>query len=239
MTRRNTPALTAALLGLCTLIVAPATLAHTAWLEPGASDDSWLLKFGGHGGKYEPAAPEKLREVRAVAADGKPLPLRRQPGDDTVLLQVFGTPALITLHYDNGIYSRRSDGPSVNRPMSEVPGATSAVNALKYHKTIVNWGPQATQPQGQVFEVVPLNATPPQAGQPFAFEVRLNGQPLAGAKYGRGEDDGSGETDARGRASFVPEAGFNKLWAGQRQEIADHPDFTQLSYEYALGFFVE
>lgn len=37
-------------------------------------------------------------------------------------------------------------------------------------------------------------------------------------------------------ATFVPKAGFNKLWAGHRIEQKDNPRYTELSYEYLLGF---
>ena len=67
--------------------------------------------------------------------------------------------------------------------------------------------------------------------------VLMNGRPLPGVRLGRGEDKPGGDTtDAHGIASFVPVAGFNKLWAGKRNAIAGNPHFTELSYEYLLGF---
>ena len=57
-------------------------------------------------------------------------------------------------------------------------------------------------------------------------------------KLGAGEDGGATTpvTDAQGIGSFVPAAGFNKLWAGRREQIAGNPAYTELSYEYLLGF---
>lgn len=218
---------------------APA-LAHTAWLEPDTTVSGWQLKFGGHAGVLEPVVPGKLKDVAALDAEGKALTVTRAVNGDQVSIDVAGEPSVIALHYDNGIHTRpATPGPSIEQPMHAVPGAISAVNAVKYHKTIAAWTPQVVRPVGQEFEVIPLLAATPKAGVPMTVEVRLKGQPLAGAKIGHGEDSGDAVTDAQGRAQFTPKAGFNKLWAGQRFEVEGNPDYTQLSYEYLLGFDAE
>lgn len=173
---RRPHTLIAVLLATC---AAGTASAHTAWLEPASDANSWELKFGGHAGKLDPVEPAKLKAVTALDAKGVALPVRRTQGEASVRIAVDGKPALLALHYDNGVHSSTGKGPSVNKPMGEVPGATRGTNAQKYHKTIVAWSAQVTRPQGQPFEVIPLSATPPRAGVPFAFEIRLDGKPLA------------------------------------------------------------
>jgi nickel transport protein len=216
--------------------------AHTVWLEPsGAGAGEYRVVFGGHAGKVEPYKPEKLKGVEALNASGKKLEIERSSAADGVRLYVQGSPALIAMHFDNGIHTRTQQGPSVEKAMNEVPGATRATHAVKYHKTIVKWRPLVTKPLGQPFEVVPLDAVAPRAGEPLRVQVLRGGKPLAGVKLGRGEEGTASDpvTDAEGIAAFVPQKGFNKLWAGKRLEISDNPQYTELSYEYLLGFDAE
>ena len=147
--------------------------AHTAWLVRDANPGVWLLQFGGHQGKLEPAVPAKLKAVSG----------------SNVHLAVAGQHVVIGLHYDNGIHTRPPrPGPTIERPMNEVPGATSATSAVKYGKTIVQWGGVATRPLNQRFEIIPQATAAPAAGQPMRVQVRLDGRPVAGVKIGRGEN---------------------------------------------------
>ncbi len=212
-----------------------AAAAHTAWFERDAPSATWRLMFGGHAGRLVPADSTKARAITAIDAAGRQLPVRRLAKGGGLAVSVAGAPALIAMHYDNGIHTRTGSGPSVAKPMDAVPGAISAVNAQKYHKTIVAWSPVVTQPLGQAFEVTPLEGEQPRAGRPMRVQVRLDGQPAAGIRVGRGEDDGQAVTDAEGIASITPTTGFNKIWAGKRIEQRT-PRFTQLSYEYLLAF---
>jgi nickel transport protein len=225
-------------LALAALALASTASAHTAWLEPApGKPGAWRLLFGGHQGRLMPAVPAKLRSVTAVDAGGRELKVSRAGHGSDMLITVGGQPSMILLHYDNGVHTRTAArGPSVERPMNEVRGAVSATNAQKYHKTIVTWSPAVARPAGQPFEVVPLSAAAPRAGQPMRVQVRLQGQPAAGVNIGKGEDSLEAVTDANGVASFTPTAGFNKLWAGRRINVRGEPHFTQLSYEYLLGF---
>ncbi len=101
---------------------------------------------------------------------------------------------------------------------------------------MVAWGPVVTRPVGQPFEIVLMDSTAPRAGQPMRIQVRMDGKPAAGINVGRGEDNAEATTDASGVATFIPTAGFNKVWAGKRIETTTEPRYTQLSYEYLLGF---
>lgn len=218
------------------LIGGPAA-AHTVWLSPAAGEaGSWRVLFGGHAGKLESYQPDKLKAVKALDAAGRPLKVSRSAGTDGVRLSIAGQPSLILADYDNGVHTRRSDGPSVAKPMNEVPTAISATWAVKHHKTIAAWTPIVTKPAGQPFEVVPLSAAQPRAGQPMKVRVLIDGKPAAGIKVSRDEDGEGPVTDAQGVATFTPAKGFNKLWSGKRRPVKGEPRYTQVSIEYSLGF---
>ena len=219
--------------------ITTSAVAHTVWLEPAKEHPGeYRVVFGGHAGKVEPYNPEKLKAIDALDASGKKLKVTRSVDASGARLHIDGTPALIAMHFDNGIHTRTAEGPSVEKPMNEVPGATRATYAVKHHKTIVYWSSLATKALGQPFEVVPLDATTPVAGKPLRVKVLQDGKPIAGVKLGRGEEGKPNDpvTDAEGIAAFVPEKGFNKLWAGERIPQNDNPKYSELSYEYLLGF---
>ena len=226
-------------LSLATLsLLTTSAMAHTAWVEPADGAGNFKVMFGGHAGKLEAYEPAKLKTVDATEASGKKLKVTRTVTANGVLLHVDGTPALITMHFDNGIHSRLETGPSVEKPMNEVPGATKATYAVKYSKMILDWSAKPTKALGQPFEVVPVDTAAPRAGQPLRVRVLQQGKPVPGVKLGRGEEGGANDpvTDADGVAAFVPKAGFNKLWAGKRTAVTGNPKYTELSYEYLFGF---
>ncbi len=221
---------------LLSAAAATAAAAHTAWLERDARAGAWLLRFGGHEGRLEPVVAAKLKQVTAFDAQGRSLRVQRAVGADGVRLVIPGEPALIALHYDNGVHSRKVFGPSVPKPMNEVPGARSATNAQKHHKTIVRWAPLVTRPLGQPFEVTPLTAAQPAAGETMRVRVAMNGRPAAGVRVGYGEDDAKAVTGADGVAAYTVRPGANQLWAGRRYPVSGNPAYTELSHEYRLGF---
>jgi nickel transport protein len=224
-----------ALLGLLLAVPRPA-LAHTAWMEADpASPGVYRILFGGHAGQLEPLEPAKLTRIRAFDTRGEALPLQREDGEHGSRLTVNPDTALIALSYDNGIWARDRMGRSVNRPLAEVPGAVEATRALKFHKSILRWAPAVTEPLGQAFEVVPLSAQQPVAGTPMRVRVLVDGKPARGVRLGHGEEGEAGETDAGGVATFIPNPGFNRLWAGRRSKV-DSATHTELSYEYLLAF---
>lgn len=211
--------------------------AHTVWLEP-AGEQRWDVRFGGHAGQVVPFEPAKLRTVEAWDAAGRPLAVTREVRTDGVGVAVRGTPATIAMHLDNGIHTRGPQGPSVEKPMNEVPGAIRGTWAPKWYKAVLVWNDRATRPLGQRFEVVPLAATRPRAGQPVRVRVLVDGQPAAGVRVGHGEEppEGAAPTGADGVAEYVPTAGANRLWAGRRDPVVGNPRYTELSYEYVLAF---
>lgn len=220
------------------LLAAGHAAAHTAWLEPDpAAAGTYVVRFGGHAGKTESYPPEKLKSVQAFDAQGAALAVTATPRPDGVRVAAQGTPALFTLHYDNGIYSRGPATGSVAKPMNENPGATQGTHAVKYGKYIAAWGAVVAQPVGQPFEVVPVSGTPPKVGQPWRVRLLIDGKPAADLPVAR--DEGSPDavkTDADGVATFVPQPGQNKLWSGRRTPVSGDPRFTQLSIEYLLVF---
>lgn len=228
------------LLGLLAIALGSSAHAHTIWLQADAdAPRAYDVYFGGHAGALTPYDARRIASLRALDASGGEVAITLTGTDDAAGVRLDGDAALIAFGYDNGIHTRTGSGPSVKAPMDEVPGAISATNAQKFHKTIVRWGSDiVTVPVGHAFEVTPLGAQAPVAGAPMRVQVRIDGVPAAGIHIGRGEDTRDATTDADGIASFVPVAGHNRIWAGQRTQVSGEPRYTELSYEVSLGFDV-
>jgi len=214
--------------------------AHTAWLVPEEGQQNvYRLQFGGHGGVLEPYEADKLITVDAFDSSGEAVTVESEETESGVLIHVSEEPALFAVHFDNGYHARDAQGRSFNVRMSELPGSTRATYAPKYHKFIIDWNAESIKPQGQTFEVIPLDAEPPRAGQPMRVKVVINGEPAEGINLGHGEEGTEGTTNAEGIATFTPRPGLNGMWAGKRFQVTDNKDYTELSYEYLLGFYAQ
>lgn len=211
-------------------------MAHTIWLEPAGEKYTYNILFGGHAGKLVTYEPHKIKKISAFDVKGKSLSIKRLENDKTSQLHILPNTALIAIYFDNGIWSKDKQGKSINKPMNQVPYATRATHAVKYHKTVIEWSPVVLKALGQEFEVIPLSDNQPEAGKTMRVKVLLKGEPLAGVKLGHGEVGENIKTNAEGIAEFVPKPGFNKLWAGKRFQVQQE-GYTELSYEYLFGFY--
>lgn len=217
------------------LAATPVAWAHNVWLEPDAAG-GYLVQFGGHAGQRESFDAAKLKSVQAFDRRGRPIDVAVVPVAGGVRVQPARQAALLAAHFDNGIFSRVDDGPMLEKPMDQQPGATSGVHALKYHKSIIQWGVVAKRPLGQPFEVVPLAHETPHAGQPLRVQVLLDGKPAEGIRLSWGEQGTPVTTAADGTATVTPVAGPNQLTAIRRAPVEGDARFTSLSYEYLLAF---
>lgn len=228
------------LAALAFLVLSSSVVAHTAWLEPeDGQDNTYRLYFGGHANELEAYEAHKLKTVAVYDSEGRDVEFERSDSDNGIVLNTKRDPALFVVHFHNGIHARDPQGRSFNVPMSELPGATMATNTPKYHKFIVQWNDESIKAQGQEFEVIPLDVAPPQAGRAMRVKVVMDGMPVAGVALGHGEEGNEGVSNADGIAIFTPRPGLNRLWAGKRFQVSDNEDYTELSYEYLLGFYAQ
>lgn len=228
----------AGVVGLLAMLAGlPAAVAHMMWLEPAGADGEYRVLFGGHAGRTEPYPAAKVGAIQAWDAKGRVLDVRRQdlPGEQGVRVSAAGA-VLLVGSFDNGYWSKGADGKSRNVPMTELPGAVSGVQAIKYHKLIAGWAASVARPVGQPFEVTPVTATAPRAGEPMAVRVTIGGKPAAGIALAFDEEGRDAVSGTDGVATLTPRAGRNRLWAGQRVAITDDPKTTQRSIGYSLVF---
>lgn len=214
---------------------APAAQAHNVWLEADAGG-GYTVQFGGHEGQLEAFDAAKLKSVQAFDRRGRQIAVTLTLKDGGVRVLPAHQAALLAAHFDNGFFSKVGEGAMVNKPMTENPGATSGVHAVKYHKTIIQWGAIAKKPLGQPFEIVPLTHETPHAGQPLPVQVLFDGKPIEGIRLSLGEKGAPVTSAADGTATVTPAAGANQLLAIRRMPVVGDARTTSLSYEYLLAF---
>jgi nickel transport protein len=208
--------------------------AHTAWVEAG--DGDYPVVFGHHD-KLEGYAPAKVKAVAAYDARGTALAATRAEDAERVRLKFAQPPALVTLHFDSGYWTKTAEG-SKNLPKHQVPGALSASRVEKFGKSVFAWSAAATTPRGQRLEIVPLAATVPPVGGTLEVQVLWEGKPLAGAKLTRGgyAKEEAFETDAAGKAHIPVVAGTQMIEVGHRVALAGDPAADQYAAAANLRF---
>lgn len=212
-----------------------AAYAHNVWLEPD-SNGAYIVQFGGHEGKLETFSFDKLKSVHAYDRRGRDVAVQIQPASGGAKVIPAQQPAMLAAYFENGYFSKTPNGPMINRPMTENPGAVSGVYAVKYHKTIVQWGAVARRELGQEFEIVPQQSETPKAGEPLAMQVLFKGKPISGVRVSLGEDQQVTHSDQGGRVVLRPTAGMNQVLAIRRTDVTGDPRTTSSSYEYLLAF---
>ncbi|PZP97310.1 MAG: DUF4198 domain-containing protein [Variovorax paradoxus] len=212
-----------------------AAQAHNVWLVPDAQG-AYLVQFGGHEGKLEAFDSDKLRSVTAYDRRGRKIGVATQAATDGVRVKPEREPAMLAAEFDNGFFSKTEGAPMVNKPMDQNPGATSGVHAMKFHKTVLQWGLIARKELGQAFEIVGTQSQDPQAGKPMQVKVLKDGKPIAGVRLSIGEDGPPVTSAADGTATVTPVEGRNQLLAIIRMPVQGNPKTTQLSYEYLFAF---
>lgn len=211
-------------------------LAHDAWLEPAGK--GFVVQYG-HKGQADPYKPEKVRELQLLDASGQPLASHRRVEGEQVFVTAPASPAMATLLFDNGFWSRVSmDTPSKNLPKNELPGAISGSHSLKTHKLVLQWGPVVTRPQGQRLEIVPQAPQQPAAGSTLPVQVLWDGKPLASARLRRAEleKDPGVQTDAQGKAALPVAAGRQMLLVSHSVDLPGDPRADRASWSANLVF---
>jgi nickel transport protein len=211
-----------------------AALAHDAFYEPAGAPGTFNVRFADDG---KPLAypPAKLKRAWAYKSDGSTLALTPTPGDGLVRVAAPADADLLALEFENGFFSRTTQG-TIEKPMNEAPGAVSAVWAKKTGKYVLRWSAPVLKPLGLQYEIVPLSAAAPRAGDTITVRVLWDGKPVEGVKVSRGEHETGEKTDADGRAAYKVQPGRNFVWSERRIRVSGDPRYDTLSVATNLVF---
>lgn len=207
--------------------------AHDAWVAPVAGP-AYPIQYGHKESLPYPA--HKVKNVQAFDAKGREIAVDLVREDSGVSARPASAPAMMTVFFDNGYYSR-VDGKSRNVGKREAPGATDSSHPLKWGKTILNWSASSFEPLGQRLEIVPVRFDgQPKAAAPISVRVLLEGKPLAGATVTSDSGEQNPRTDAQGLATLKTASGAQRLTVEHRIPTPDNPDADQLALNASLVF---
>lgn len=213
--------------------------AHGIWTE---SRYGQLEVVYGHGAEDDAYAPEKIRGVWAYDHAGKMVPVTVEQLTDHARLKPLSTPAIVTVALDNGVWSKKEDGSSINAPMREVPGSISASHSYKYSLAVLE--PHARIPEQLKIAMVirPLqDPTEVGVGKLLPVLVTIDGKPAANVElfddYRGMLDASSTKTDTEGHANIIiRNAGLNIIAAQARVPASDVTDVSERSLFTSLTF---
>lgn len=113
--------------------------------------------------------------------------------------------ALLVVEFDHGYWSKGEDGKSINKPMTEVPGAKTANRTLKYNITYLDSTIEPKVLAELPIQIVPaVNPANLKQGDNLEVLVLYQGKPLADAEVivdVVGDLDNVVRTDADGKAT--------------------------------------
>lgn len=222
------------------LLVMAACMAGSA--VPGYSHHAWVAKDSagfkvvyGHE-KLQGFEPAKVKDATAFDAKGKKLDLTVSRKDSSAALEAKGTPAWFLVHFDNGYWTKTTEG-SKNVSKKGIPEYLSSSHSVKYSKSVFAWGDKLLKPMGQKMEIVP--AARPAAGADsvlFGVTVFFEGKPASGVPVSAGSGhDAKDTTDAKGMAEVkVSAKGPNLIVASRKIPLSGNPDADTLSISGAL-----
>ncbi len=222
-------------------LAAQLVLAHNLWIEK--RDGNFVLLYG-HGTKFDPYDPQKVKEAKSFDAKGHVLPVERGRQKEGVTFQSKGTPAILTAFLDNGCWIKTTDGWK-NIGRREVKGKYTIVDAIrswKYAKALLTPCGIVSKPAGLDFEIVPeKDPFLLKPGEALPVKVLLHGKPLEGvvishSDAGHSSKDGL-KTDKNGKANVViSKSGAHLIIGVYDKPLKDDPDVDRLLLATSLTF---
>jgi nickel transport protein len=220
---------------------ATAVSAHGAWLEARQGN---LVVVYGHGASDEAYDATKVTALTACDAAAVCTPLTSTVSGGYVVAPPPEGAVAVGLTFDNGFWSQDAAGEWHNVPKTEVEGAVTGGQYVKYATHLLGHFEGALTPLGHPLEIVP-QADPGDmaAGDMLPVQVLLNGAPLAGAEiiadYINDSEVADIVTGADGIA-MVPVAnnGQNLLMVFHSEPYSDPAVADEIGHAAALGFTV-
>ncbi|ODT12622.1 MAG: hypothetical protein ABS35_39735 [Kaistia sp. SCN 65-12] len=217
--------------------------AHGIWTAERWGETGIVYGHGAEDGAYDPA---KVKTVAAIDKAGKPIEAKAVARERGAVIEAGDEAAILLVDFANGIYSKGPDGQWVNKPRSEVPGATEASDNWKHNLTIRHLhGDTLPELPPQKLQIVPLaNPTELAPGALLKVRVLYDGKPLSGVAimpdYVNASEATLGKTDAEGVAEvLVRNQGLNVVAVSHSVPLADTRDADKVSHFATLSFVNE
>lgn len=168
--------------------------AEFAWIEP--QNQSFSVLYGQKNAK--PYFIEKIKEIKARITKGL-LPVHLKPQEQRMDFIVEGKPIFLTLYFDDGFWSKTSDGKWLNQPKNLVSDSQESIHTHLFSKTILQWEEIVFSPCGQLLEIVPRKR---EDGE-LIIQVLFEGNPLANVPIFHNNAEQLHKTNDQGLAKII------------------------------------
>jgi nickel transport protein len=182
------------LLFILLFLLNPSLQAEFAWIEP--QNQSFSVLYGQKASK--PYLIEKIKEIKARITKGL-LPVHLKPQEQRMDFIVEGKPAFLTLYFDDGFWSKISDGKWLNQPKNLVSNAQESIHTHLFAKTILQWEEIVLSPVGQLLEIVPRKR---EDGE-LIIQVLFEGNPLENTSVFHNNVEQPQKTNDQGLAKIL------------------------------------
>lgn len=210
--------------------------AHGIWVAQRHGD------FAGHGSTDEAYDPKKITAIKAFDAGLDPVPFKSVAAEDHLLIEADENHAMMTVIFDNGFWTEKTDGTWENKAKTEVQGAKSTGRYFKYATTILGHVKGAIQPHGLDLEIVPLaDPLSLKAGDSLTVQVFSRGKPVSDAKvsaeYTTASDEPVLKTDADGKVTIrIRNQGLNVIAASTTEATPGAAEQDEIGRFATLSF---
>ena len=168
--------------------------AEFAWIEP--QNQSFSVLYGQKTSKPYPI--EKVKEIKARITKGL-LPVHLKPQEQQMDFIVEGKPVFLTLYFDDGFWSKTSEGKWVNQPKNLVSNPQENYHSHSFAKTILQWQEIVLSPVGQLLEIVPRKR---EDGE-LIVQILFEGNPLANVSIFHNNVEQPQKTNDKGLAKIL------------------------------------
>ncbi len=215
--------------------------AHAVWVAQRLDELAVIL---GHGVSDESYDTGKVKDVKAMTAQGAAAKVEVEVRAKNVVLKPADDAAVVSLVFDNGFWTQKADGEWVNEGKSKYPGAKSGGHYVKHVVSVLKPLAGEAKPQGLALELVPLSdPLAKKAGDTLKVRLLLDGKPLSGAELTpdyASDPDGKGPmTDAKGEADIVVRNnGLNVIVANHTVKLTGDPEADEIGHTATLSFMI-
>jgi nickel transport protein len=216
--------------------------AHDFWIEKKAGE---FFVVSGHGDKWDPYDPARVKEVKAFDNNGKVMTVEVVKQKDIVSIVPKGDVSAITVFFDNYYWVKTTEGwknITKREALKQSLQIVESGQSFKFSKYIEKWSDNFTKPLGMKFEVIPLkNPLILKHGDTLPVKVLLDGNPVVNASISvKGSHDETMKTDKNGLANvLIDKSGFNLISATTQVPFVNNPDADQLYLRATIAFEVK
>lgn len=226
------------LLGGLILTIPAFSSGHGIWIAERTGQTQLILGEGPEDLAYK---PESVTSVQGFDSTYRNVPVESLNNGNSLAFIPSEKTAVLATTFDYGYWTKSSEGSSVNKPMTEVPGAKSGTHAIKYNVSYLQSVDQTQEISNIPLQIIPMvDPLSLKRGDQLPLLIKKDGKPLANVPViidVVNNLDLTIMTNANGEATVtVPNQGLNVIGIEIAFPLRNDPKATQDKLFSTLSF---